>query len=149
MKWAQEHSSTYFELPNMPHLDNEQKILFKQQVREREEDLELRRKEDSRAMAAEDRAQKEMKRKKKNELKRKRAAEVSVANSKNAEKTSGSDDNVELISEITTKLQETNTIGDIKEISEKKSGEGSGENNQASPQNRDGKEAEKVRNEEL
>ena len=133
----------------MPHLDNEQKILFKQQVREREEDLELRRKEDSRAMAAEDRAQKEMKRKKKNELKRKRAAEVSVANSKNAEKTSGSDDNVELISEITTKLQETNTIGDIKEISEKKSGEGSGENNQASPQNRDGKEAEKVRNEEL
>jgi hypothetical protein len=64
MKWAQQHASIPFELPSMPHLNEEQVVLYKEQVREREEALEKKRKEDARAMAAEDRAQKEMKRKK-------------------------------------------------------------------------------------
>ena len=144
MKWAQEHSSTSFELPNMPHLNNEQKILFKQQVREREEDLELKRKEDSRAMAAEDRAQKEMKRKKKNESKRKRAAEELEMNSKDTEKTIGSDNNVGLMSEDTIKLEETNKISEFKEFSATNADEVTSrrENNQMATQNKDGKEAE-------
>lgn len=117
MKWAQEHSSTHFELPNMPHLDEEQKVLFKQQVREREEDLELKRKEDSRAMAAEDRAQKEMKRKKKNELKRKRLADELLLYNKGTVKTSNSVGNVEFTSDVTIKLDQTNAIHEIKEPS--------------------------------
>jgi hypothetical protein len=64
MKWAQQHASIPFELPSMPHLNEEQVVLYKEQVREREEALEKKRKEDTRAMAAEDRAQKEMKRQK-------------------------------------------------------------------------------------
>lgn len=117
MKWAQEHSSTHFELPNMPHLDEEQKVLFKQQVREREEDLELKRKEDSRAMAAEERAQKEMKRKKKNEFKRKSAAEELTLLDEGMEKAFNSVGNSELTSDVTIKLEQTNSINEIKESS--------------------------------
>jgi hypothetical protein len=115
MKWAQEHSSTHFELPNMPHLDEEQKVLFKQQVREREEDLELKRKEDSRAMAAEDRAQKEMKRKKKNELKRKRLAEERQLNDEGTVKASNSEGNLKLTSDVTIKVDHADLINAIKE----------------------------------
>jgi hypothetical protein len=69
MKWAQQHASIPFELPSMPHLNEEQIVLYKEQVREREEALDMKRTEDTRAMAAEDRAQKEMKRKKRNAMK--------------------------------------------------------------------------------
>eukprot|EP00903_Cladosiphon_okamuranus_P016612 g15324.t1 len=37
MRWLQEHSSTPFELPALPHLSEEDKPLFRQQVRERQE----------------------------------------------------------------------------------------------------------------
>ena len=37
MRWLQEHSSTAFELPALPHLSEEDKPLFRQQVRERQE----------------------------------------------------------------------------------------------------------------
>lgn len=76
MKWAQQHASIPFKLPSMPHLNEEQVVLYKEQVREREEALEAKRKEDSRAMAAEDRAQKEMQRKKRNALKKAAADSV-------------------------------------------------------------------------
>ena len=70
MKWAQEHATIKFELPNLPHLTEEQVVLYKEQVREREEGLETARREDRRAMANEDRARKEMERIKRNKLKR-------------------------------------------------------------------------------
>jgi hypothetical protein len=76
MKWAQQHASIPFELPSMPHLNEEQVVLYKEQVREREEALEKKRKEDTRAMAAEDRAQKEMKRKKRIAIKKAAADSV-------------------------------------------------------------------------
>jgi hypothetical protein len=144
MKWAQEHSSTHFELPNMPHLDEEQKVLFKQQVREREEELEHKRKEDSRAMAAEDRAQKEMKRKKKNELKRKRAAEERQLENEGTVKTSNNEGNVELMSDATIKLDQTRAVHAVKEstltdLKEESSEEGS----EILPHKQDEKEDEK------
>ena len=76
MKWAQQHASIPFELPSMPHLNEEQIVLYKEQVREREEALDKKRTEDTRAMAAEDRAQKEMKRKKRNAMKKAAADSV-------------------------------------------------------------------------
>ena len=74
MKWAQEHASVRFELPDMPHLNDAQTVLYKEQVREREEHIAKKKKEDTRAMAAEEYAQKEVKRRKKNELKKRNAA---------------------------------------------------------------------------
>jgi hypothetical protein len=144
MKWAQEHSTTHFELPNMPHLDEEQRVLFKQQVREREEDLELKRKEDSRAMAAEDRAQKEMKRKKKNELKRKRLADELLLNNEGTVKTSNNEGNVELTPDVTIKLDQTHLINAFKEstLTDLKK-EASEEVNEILPQKKDEKEDEK------
>lgn len=37
MRWLQEHSSTPFELPALPHLSEADKPLFRKQVRERQE----------------------------------------------------------------------------------------------------------------
>lgn len=144
MKWAQEHSFTHFELPNMPHLDEEQKVLFKQQVREREEDLELKRKEDSRAMAAEDRAQKDMKRKKKNELKRKRAAEELKVNDEGSVKAPNREGNVELTSDVTIKLDQSDSVHEIKESTLTDSREVSRvEGNEISPQKKNDEKEEK------
>ena len=70
MKWVQENSAIPFELPNLPHLTAAQKVLYKEQVREREEHLETQRRNDKRAMDGEDRARKEIERKKRNELKK-------------------------------------------------------------------------------
>ena len=70
MKWVQENSAIPFELPNLPHLTVAQKVLYKEQVREREEHLETQRRNDKRAMDEEDRARKEIERKKRNELKK-------------------------------------------------------------------------------
>ena len=133
MKWAQEHSSTHFELPNMPHLNNEQKVLFKQQVREREEDLELRRREDSRAMAAEDRAQKEMKRKRKNELKTKRAAEEAQSTDERTAEMFNSEAKAELTSDIIIKSHQSKEITEsiVADLEED-------ENKQTSPRKKDG-----------
>lgn len=149
MKWAQEHSSTHFELPNMPHLDEEQKVLFKQQVREREEDLELKRREDSRAMAAEDRAQKEMKRKKKNELKRKRLAKELQHNDEGTVKASNREGNYKLTSYVTTKLDQTKAVHTIKEstLTDLKE-ESSEEGNEILPQKKDEEEDEKDKKKE-
>lgn len=64
MKWIQQHASITFTLPNLPHLTEEQRVAYKQQVREREEHLEKKRLEEKKAMEEEDRAQKEFARRK-------------------------------------------------------------------------------------
>ena len=143
MKWVQEHSSTHFELPSMPHLNDEQKILYKQQVRERKEDLELKRKEDSRAMEAEDRAQKEMKRKKKNELKRKRAAEEAESNNIEQDRTINNNDDLASKSDIIIKLQETNEIK-VSSGTDFKAKNSDDEDKQTTTDREDEKEAKKL-----
>ncbi|CAM9611872.1 unnamed protein product [Ectocarpus sp. 6 AP-2014] len=47
MRWLQEHSSTPFELPALPHLSEEDKPLFRKQVRERQELLNARTSQES------------------------------------------------------------------------------------------------------
>ncbi|CAN0077064.1 unnamed protein product [Ectocarpus fasciculatus] len=47
MRWLQEHSSTPFELPVLPHLSEEDKPLFRKQVRERQELLNARASQES------------------------------------------------------------------------------------------------------
>lgn len=47
MRWLQEHSSTTFELPALPHLSEEHKPLFRKQVRERQELLNARASQES------------------------------------------------------------------------------------------------------
>ncbi|CBJ33285.1 conserved unknown protein [Ectocarpus siliculosus] len=47
MRWLQEHSSTPFELPALPHLSEEDKPLFRKQVRERQELLNARASQES------------------------------------------------------------------------------------------------------
>ncbi len=37
MRWLQQHASTPFELPTLPHLSEEEKPLFREQVRQRQE----------------------------------------------------------------------------------------------------------------
>lgn len=63
MKWVHMHAGIAFELGNLPHLDDTQKKLFKEQVREREEAKEKKQREEKRAMDAEDRKKKELERK--------------------------------------------------------------------------------------
>ena len=82
MKWVQENSAIPFELPNLPHLTVAQKVLYKEQVREREEHLETQRRNDKRAMDEEDRARKEIERKKRNELKKIVRNEIEVEKNK-------------------------------------------------------------------
>ena len=60
MKWVQQHSTIPFELPNLPHLTEEQKVLYKQQVREREEYLANKREEEDRSAKEEELAQKRL-----------------------------------------------------------------------------------------
>eukprot|EP01034_Spumella_vulgaris_P021743 gene21743-27797_t len=64
MKWVHAQSSLPFELPNLPHLTDKDKIAYKTQVREREVARDEKRTEEKRAMAAEDLARAEMQRKK-------------------------------------------------------------------------------------
>ncbi|CAB1120040.1 unnamed protein product [Ectocarpus sp. CCAP 1310/34] len=47
MRWLQEHSSTPFELPALPHLSEEDKPLFRKQVRERQHLLNARASQES------------------------------------------------------------------------------------------------------
>ena len=54
MKWVQKFASIPFELPNLPHLEEKDRVLYKEQVREREEHLEAKRLEDEEAMRVED-----------------------------------------------------------------------------------------------
>lgn len=72
MKWIQQQAGSPFELPSLPHLDETKRKAYKEQVREREEYLAKKNKEEERASKAEDLAKKEMAhreriRKKKNE----------------------------------------------------------------------------------
>lgn len=50
MRWVQQQASIPFELPHLPHLTDEQKELYKQQVREREEALDKRREQEKKDM---------------------------------------------------------------------------------------------------
>ena len=74
MKWAREHATVPFQLPNLPHLNEDQTVMYKKQVREREEQLEETRRADKRAMEGEDRARKEAARKLRNKRKKEAAA---------------------------------------------------------------------------
>ena len=58
MKWVQQHVVIPFELPNLPHLNEEQVKLYKEQVREREETLEKKRLQEEKDMREEELAQK-------------------------------------------------------------------------------------------
>ena len=78
MKWVQENSEIPFDLPNLPHLTVDQKVMYKEQVREREEHLETQRRNDKRAIDGEDRARKEIERKKRNKLKKNTVNEMQV-----------------------------------------------------------------------
>lgn len=64
MKWVQEQATFPFELPNLPHLSEKDKEAYKTQVREREEALEAKRRQEQRDMMAEERARAEIQRKK-------------------------------------------------------------------------------------
>lgn len=59
MKWVQQHVAILFDLPNLPHLNEDQVKLYKEQVREREEALEKKRAQDEAEIKAEEIAQKE------------------------------------------------------------------------------------------
>lgn len=68
MKWVQKHASIPFDLPNLPHLTEKDRIAYKEQVRQREEALEEKRKEEKKAMQEEERAKAEaLRRQKKRE----------------------------------------------------------------------------------
>lgn len=108
MKWAQQHASIPFELPSMPHLNEEQIVLYKEQVREREEALDKKRTEDTRAMAAEDRAQKEMKRKKRNAMKK--AAADSVDSSEKETASAGIEEATITEEEVADEEAEDDTV---------------------------------------
>lgn len=64
MKWVQAHAAIEFDLPNLPHLTEKDRVLYKEQVRQREEALEQKRKEEKEAMEAEERAQQKYREKK-------------------------------------------------------------------------------------
>lgn len=64
MKWVHQQSSYPFELPNLPHLSEKDKELYKQQVREREEMKARQREEDRLAMENEEKERKELERRK-------------------------------------------------------------------------------------
>ena len=54
MKWVHQMCAIPFALPNLPHLDDSQKDLYKQQVKQREIQLAEKRKKDDENMAAQD-----------------------------------------------------------------------------------------------
>eukprot|EP01041_Mallomonas_annulata_P016134 gene16134-33854_t len=59
MKWVQKFASFPFELPELPHLKESDRILYKQQIREREEGLAEKREKEAAEMAEEERKQRE------------------------------------------------------------------------------------------
>ena len=59
MKWVQAHAAIPFHLPNLPHLNEDQVRMYKEQVREREEHLEKKRLEEEEALQKEEAAQAE------------------------------------------------------------------------------------------
>jgi thioredoxin-like negative regulator of GroEL len=63
MKWVQKQSAIQFSLPNLPHLTDENVVLYKKQVREREEERDKQRTEEKDAMDDMDRERKEIERK--------------------------------------------------------------------------------------
>lgn len=67
MKWTHQQAGIPFNLPNLPHLTEEQKGLYKEQVRERERIRTEREREDEEAMAALDRTRSELKQRRKQE----------------------------------------------------------------------------------
>jgi hypothetical protein len=60
MKWVEKHASIPFTLPNLPHLKESDRVLYKTQVREREEYLEEKRKKDQADMEEEERKKTEL-----------------------------------------------------------------------------------------
>lgn len=54
MKWVHNQAAIPFELPNLPHLTPEQRVLYKEQITEREEYMDSKAKEDAEAMQRED-----------------------------------------------------------------------------------------------
>jgi thiol-disulfide isomerase/thioredoxin len=64
MKWIEKHVSQQFILPNLPHLNEQQRQAYKEQVREREEYLEKKRLDEQQAMEEEEKAQEELRRRK-------------------------------------------------------------------------------------
>jgi hypothetical protein len=54
MKWVQKFASIPFELPNLPHLNEEQVKMYKTQVREREEALEKKRAQEAKDLEEEE-----------------------------------------------------------------------------------------------
>ena len=56
MKWVQKFASIPFELPNLPHLNEEQVKMYKTQVREREEALEKKRAQEAKDLEEEEKS---------------------------------------------------------------------------------------------
>jgi thioredoxin-like negative regulator of GroEL len=56
MKWVQKHAAVPFELPNLPHLNDEQVGMYKEQVRQREEHMDDKRKKEIEDMEQEEEA---------------------------------------------------------------------------------------------
>ena len=56
MKWVQKFASISFELPNLPHLNEEQVKMYKTQVREREEALEKKRAQEAKDLEEEEKS---------------------------------------------------------------------------------------------
>lgn len=75
MKWVHELAKVPFDLPNLPHLTPKEREMYKTQIREREEELDKKRREEAREMAKEERAQKELERKRRKELKKEQEQE--------------------------------------------------------------------------
>lgn len=78
MKWIQKQSTIDFDLPNLPHLTEEQRVLYKEQIREREEMLDAKAKQEKEDMEREEREREDYlstraKKNKKQELNRQRA----------------------------------------------------------------------------
>lgn len=76
MKWVHQQASIPFELENLPHLSEEDKRRYKDQVREREEALDKKRSEEKRAMQEEEAAQAALKRRKRTQEKEKEKARL-------------------------------------------------------------------------
>jgi len=59
MKWVHQHASIPFHLPDLPHLSESDRVLYKKQIREREEHLAEEREKEAADMKAEEIRQKE------------------------------------------------------------------------------------------
>lgn len=81
MKWIHQHVSIPFDLENLPHLSEKDKVAYKEQVREREIALEQKRKEEKKQMEEEERAKQEIirKRRKAEKLSKQKEEEASKA----------------------------------------------------------------------